>query len=58
MAKYNVELLSAGYTDLDEIFDYVMVDNPQAAIRILDNIMQKLSRLEDHILVHQYSTVH
>ncbi len=47
MAKYDVELLPAAYADLDEIFDYIMVENPQAAARILDEITQALRRLED-----------
>ncbi|ADG81839.1 RelE/StbE family addiction module toxin [Thermincola ferriacetica] len=47
MEKYEVELLPAAYTDLDEIFDYIMVDNTQAAAGMLDNIMQALRRLEN-----------
>lgn len=47
MEKCEVELLPAAYSDLDEIFDYIVVDNPQAAEIILDNIMQALRRLED-----------
>jgi toxin ParE1/3/4 len=47
MEKYDVELLPAAYTDLDEIFDYTMVDNPQAATEMLDNIMKSLRRLEN-----------
>jgi Plasmid stabilization system protein len=47
MEKYNVELLPAAYVDLDEIFDYIMVDNSQAAGKILDDITQVLRRLED-----------
>ncbi len=47
MEKYDVELLPAAYADLDEIFDYIMVDNSQAAARMLDNIMQALRRLEN-----------
>jgi len=42
MERYDVELLPAAYSDLDEIFDYIMVDNPQAAAKMLDNIMQSL----------------
>lgn len=48
MERYDVELLPAAYSDLDEIFDYIMVDNPQAAARMLDNIMQSLRRLENY----------
>ena len=47
MEKYDVELLPAAYEDLDEIFDYIIVDNPQAAIEMLDSIMKSLRRLEN-----------
>jgi toxin ParE1/3/4 len=45
--KYDVQLLPAAYSDLDEIFDYIMANNPQAAEKILDKIIQSLCRLED-----------
>lgn len=48
MERYKVELLPATYSDLDEIFDYIMVENPQAADRILESIMQSLQRLESY----------
>lgn len=47
MEKYDVELLPAAYADWDEIFDYIMVDNPQAAAGMLDSIVQSLRRLEN-----------
>jgi len=47
MKKYNVELLPAAYSDLDAIFDYILVDNPRAAVKMLDRIMQALHRLEE-----------
>jgi toxin ParE1/3/4 len=47
MKKCNVELLPAAYTDLDEIFDYIMSDSLQAANETLDNIISSLRRLED-----------
>ena len=47
MKKYDVELLPAAYADLDEIFDYIMVDSPQAATETLDSIMKSLLRLEE-----------
>jgi plasmid stabilization system protein ParE len=47
MEKYDIELLPAAYADLDEIFDYIMVDNPLAAAGMLDNITQALRRLEN-----------
>jgi len=47
MKKYDVELLPAAYTDLDEIFDYIMPDSLQAANVTLENIMNSLRKLED-----------
>ncbi len=47
MEKHEVELLPAAYADLDEIFDYILLDNPHAAAKMLDDIMQALRRLED-----------
>ena len=47
MEKYDVELLPAAYADLDEIFDYIMVNNQQAATEMLDSIMKSLRRLEN-----------
>ncbi|NLI92377.1 MAG: type II toxin-antitoxin system RelE/ParE family toxin [Peptococcaceae bacterium] len=46
MDRYNVELLPAAYSDLDEIFDYIMAENPQAAAGILESITQSLQHLE------------
>jgi toxin ParE1/3/4 len=36
MESYEIELLPAAYSDLDEIFDYILLENPQAAGRTLD----------------------
>jgi toxin ParE1/3/4 len=47
MTNYNVELLPAAYKDLDEIFDYILLDNPTAAESMLNKIMTSLHRLED-----------
>lgn len=47
MGQFNVELLPAAYSDLDEIFDYIMTHNPQAAVIILDKLMQSLHDLEN-----------
>lgn len=47
MERYRVELLPAAYANLDEIFNYIMADNQQAADRMLDKIMQSLRRLEN-----------
>jgi Plasmid stabilization system protein len=46
MEKYKVELLPAAVSDLDEIFDYIMMENQQAASNILESIMLALGRLE------------
>jgi toxin ParE1/3/4 len=46
MKRHNVELLPAAYSDLDEIFDYIMANNPQAAAKVLDRIVESLHRLE------------
>ncbi|ATW26661.1 type II toxin-antitoxin system RelE/ParE family toxin [Candidatus Formimonas warabiya] len=48
MERYRVELLPAAYLDLDEIFDYIMAENPHAANEILESIMQSLERLENY----------
>jgi len=48
MEKYCVELLPAANSDLEEIFDYIMAENPQAADGILASIMQALQRLESY----------
>lgn len=48
MERYDVELLPAAYSDLDEIFAYIMADNPEAAAGMLDNIIQSLRRLENY----------
>ena len=48
MKRYNVGLLPAAYSDLDEIFDYIMANNPQAAAKVLDSIVELLHRLESY----------
>jgi toxin ParE1/3/4 len=45
--KFDIVLLPAAYDDLDEIFDYILLDNPSAAESMLDKIMASLQRLED-----------
>ena len=37
MDRYDVELLPAAYSDLDEIFDYLMAENPTVAARMLND---------------------
>ena len=44
--SYVVVLLPAAYSDLDEIFDYIMTENPAAVTSMLDKIMKALRRLE------------
>jgi len=47
MGKFNVELLPAAYEDLDEMFDYILLNNPTAATNTLDRIMASLHSLQD-----------
>jgi plasmid stabilization system protein ParE len=47
MKNYEIILLPAAYSDLDEIFDFILAKNPAAAGRTLDKIMNSLRRLED-----------
>lgn len=47
MKNYKIELLPIAYLDLDEIFDYILADSPQAATETLDNIMNSLRGLKD-----------
>ena len=46
MAEYRIELLPAATTDLENIFDYIMLENPSAAEQLLDTIISSLERLE------------
>ena len=46
MKSYNVELLSAADDDLDDIFNYILLDNPEAANEVLDRVMTSLKHLE------------
>jgi plasmid stabilization system protein ParE len=46
MTQYKVELLPAAYSDLDEIFDYILAENPQAAMEMLNRIMNSLRHLQ------------
>ncbi len=48
MIKHEIKFLPAAYLDLDEIFDYILVENPKAAGEILDSIMDSLRRLENY----------
>lgn len=46
MASYEVELLPAAFSDLDEIFEFILADSPQTANDILESIMHRLRSLE------------
>lgn|ERR1035437_558412 len=48
MVNHEVVLLPAAFADLDEIFDYILAENPQAAVTILANIMKSLDHLRTH----------
>ena len=42
MVKYSVELLPAADHDLENIFDYILLDNPKAAEQMLEKIITAL----------------
>src|SRR5690554_515867 len=46
MKSYNVELLPEADDDLDNIFDYILLENPKAAVEVLDRVMTSLKQLE------------
>lgn len=46
MVNFRVELLPAAEGDLENIFDYIMLEDPSAAEQMLDNITSSLKRLE------------
>lgn len=46
MASYKVELLPAADKDLDQIFDYILLDNPEAAENVLEQIFKTLKHLK------------
>ncbi|GAE93713.1 plasmid stabilization system protein [Gracilibacillus boraciitolerans JCM 21714] len=46
MTSFNVELLPAADEDLDDIFTYILLDNPEAANEVLDRVMTSLKYLE------------
>ena len=47
ITSYNVELLPAADADLDDIFDYILLDSPYAADKVLTRIFPSLSHLEN-----------
>jgi len=46
MGKYKVEFLPSAWDDLQEIFDYILIDSPKAAENTLERIMNSLRQLE------------
>ncbi|MEW6228275.1 MAG: type II toxin-antitoxin system RelE/ParE family toxin [Bacillota bacterium] len=49
--KFRVEYLPVAQRDLTEIIEYIQVDSPTAAIRLLDEIDEAISRLEEFPLI-------
>lgn len=47
MKKYDIEFLPAADKDLDDIFDYILLDSPNEAISMLEKIMTRLEKLEE-----------
>jgi addiction module RelE/StbE family toxin len=45
MKQYKVELLPAAWQDIDEISDYLIAKNVQAAQRIIDLLMTEMRKL-------------
>ena len=45
MKRYKVELLPAAWQDIDEISDYLIVKNVQAAARIIDLLLTEMRKL-------------
>jgi plasmid stabilization system protein ParE len=48
MPVFEVLMLPVAFLDLDEIFDYILAENPQVAGSVLQNITQSLNRLHNH----------
>jgi len=45
--KFRVEYLPVAEKDLIEAFEYIQNDNPGAALKLLDQIDEEISKLED-----------
>ncbi|HEX7713766.1 MAG TPA: type II toxin-antitoxin system RelE/ParE family toxin [Bacillota bacterium] len=45
--KYDVRYLPASQKDVTDIVDYIKQDNPSAAIKLIDEITEVISHLED-----------
>lgn len=49
--KYNAEYLPVAQRDLSEIIEYIRIDNPDAALKLLDQIDETISKLADFPLI-------
>ncbi|MEN6351770.1 MAG: type II toxin-antitoxin system RelE/ParE family toxin [Syntrophomonas sp.] len=47
MGKYNVEYLPLAYEDLEDIFTYIVADDPGAAAKLLNEIDAAILHIED-----------
>lgn len=47
MCNNNIELLPAAENDLDNILNYILLDDPAAADKVLNRITTSLKHLED-----------
>ena len=47
MESYKVVLLPAADDDLDDIFNYILLDNPEAALEVLKRVTNALKHLEE-----------
>jgi len=45
--RYKIEYRPVAQKDLTEIIEYVQLDNPSAALQLLDQIDEAISQLED-----------
>lgn len=45
--KYNINYLSIARKDLTDIIEYIQEDNPNAALKFLNQIEDTISKLED-----------
>ena len=46
-ARFKIEYLPIAVRDLDEIFDYILKDDPPAAGNLLDRLETSISQLQD-----------
>jgi len=46
MPTYNVKVLPIAREDIADIYHYISLDNPDAALRVTDKIMDKIDTLE------------